>query len=103
MSDKIYFNNETQKAIVEYNLCGDAILREKIYQEQIEPAFYKLTECIINRFKFEYSGIEFKSLQQDVISYLVLKMNTYKEDKGKAFSYFSVIAKNYLVILNKGN
>ena len=34
---------------------------------------------------------------------MVEKMHMFKEGKGKAFSYFTIIAKNYLILNNNGN
>ena len=42
----------------------------------------------------------FKDVKDQVVSFLVLNIHKYAENKGKAFSYFSVIAKNYLILNN---
>jgi hypothetical protein len=43
-------------------------------------------------------------VKQEVVSFLVLNMHKYDATKGfKAFSYFSVVAKNYLILVNNGN
>ena len=34
---------------------------------------------------------------------MVINMKKYQQDKGKAFSYFSVVAKNYLILNNNKN
>ena len=39
----------------------------------------------------------------EVVSNLVSNMHKFKEGKGKAFSYFSIIAKNFLILYNNGN
>ena len=38
-----------------------------------------------------------------MVAFLVQKIGKFKENKGKAFSYFSIIAKNYLIIQNNAN
>ena len=38
-----------------------------------------------------------------MVSFLVLNMHKFKEGKGKAFSYFSIVAKNYLILNNNKN
>jgi len=38
-----------------------------------------------------------------VVSNLVSNIHKYKPDNGKAFSYFSIIAKNFLILYNNGN
>jgi len=98
--DKIYFTKETENAIIKYNLTTDPEERNRIYREYIEYPFDKLAENIINRFKFPYVNQPFEDIKKQVVSFLVINLSKYTEGKGKAFSYFSVIAKNYLILHN---
>jgi hypothetical protein len=101
---KVYFGTPVHDAIVEYNNSENTLFRHKIYTEQIHPAFLKLAENIINTFKFSYFSYGFRDLQEEVVSNLVLNMHKFDETKGsKAFSYFSVVAKNYLILNNNAN
>ena len=61
----------------------------------------KLAENIINRFKFPYFQDASENLQADVISFLILNLDKYDQQKGAAFSYFSILAKNYLILGNQ--
>lgn len=97
---KFYFNNDTEKAIIEYNKEQDDLQREIIFKDRIYPALDKLAENIINRFKFPYIEESFEDIKHQVVSFLVLNLHKFTEDKGKAFSYFSVVAKNYLILHN---
>jgi hypothetical protein len=100
----MYFDQDVQDAIVEYNKEVNSLIRNKIYQEKIEYAFDKLCENIINTFKFSYFDAHFNDVKQEVLSFLVLNMHKYDASKGfKAFSYFSVVAKNYLIFHNNNN
>jgi len=64
----------------------------------------KLAENIINTFKFSYFDYPFRDLQEEVVSNLVINMHKFDETRGsKAFSYFSIIAKNYLILNNNAN
>ena len=67
---KIYFGQEVQDAIVDYNTTDKSSEKNTIYETRIHKAFDKLAENIINTFKF---------------------------------SYFSVVAKNYLILHNNTN
>jgi len=98
--NKIYFNADTEKAIIEYNKCTDEFEREMIFKNRIYPAFDKLAENIINRFKFPYIEESFEDTKHQVVSFLVLNIHKFTDGKGKAFSYFSVVAKNYLILHN---
>jgi len=42
-------------------------------------------------------------VQHEVVAFLNEKIHKFQEGKGKAFSYFSIIAKNYLIIQNNTN
>ena len=101
---KIYFGTPVHNAIVEYNKSDDVAFRHKIYTEEIHAAFLKLAENIINTFKFSYFDYPFRDLQEEVVSNLVMNMHKFDETRGsKAFSYFSIIAKNYLILNNNAN
>jgi len=101
---KIYFGTPVHDAIVEYNHSDDIVFRHKIYTEEIHPAFMKLAENIINTFKFSYFDYPFRDLQEEVVSNLVINIHKFDETRGsKAFSYFSIIAKNYLILNNNAN
>ena len=101
---KIYFGTPVHDAIVRYNHSGSPSERNKIYTEEIHAAFLKLAENIINTFKFSYFSYGFRDLQEEVVSNLVINMHKFDETKGsKAFSYFSVVAKNYLILNNNAN
>lgn len=100
---KIYFGKEAENAIIEYNSSDDEVLRNKIYNERISSAFDKLAENILNTFKFSYFQCSHIEVQQEVVSNLVSNIHKYKPDNGKAFSYFSIIAKNFLILYNNGN
>ena len=101
---KLYFGPEVQDAVVRYNLSEQPSERNKIYGEEIHAAFDKLAENIINTFKFTYFDYGFVDIKNEVVSFLVLNMHKYDHTKGtKAFSYFSVVAKNYLILHNNNN
>lgn len=101
---KLYFGPETELAIIKYNNCEDQFERSRIYDQEIKYAFEKLTENLIHTFKFYYTdGQDIKTVQHDVISFLIEKLPKFTADKGKAFSYFSIVAKNYLILHNNKN
>ncbi len=98
-----YFNIGTEKAIIRYNNTDDARLKNKIYNEHISYPFDKLAENIIHTFKFYYFDVPSEQVKHEVVSFLVMNMHKFKEGKGKAFSYFSIVAKNYLILHNNKN
>ena len=98
-----YFTQETEDAIIRYNDHPNPAVRNNIYRENIEYAFDKLAENIIHTFKFYYFDVAPDEVKHEVVSFLVMNMHKFKEGKGKAFSYFSVVAKNYLILNNNAN
>jgi len=102
---KYYFGEAEQEAIVIYNTNPDNFaLRNKVYGEIIHPCFDKLAENIINTFKFSYFDDVFKDVKHEVVAFMVMNIHKYDHNKGsKAFSYFSIVAKNYLILHNNNN
>jgi len=100
---KVYFGTPVQEAIIRYNDSDDPAVRNKIYSEEIAAAFDKLAENLIHTFKFYYFDYSFKDVKDEVVSFLVMQMPKYRPDKGRAFSYFSVVGKNYLILNNNNN
>jgi DNA-directed RNA polymerase specialized sigma24 family protein len=100
-----YFTQETEDAIILYNLTSDSEIRSRIYNSKIHYAFFKLTENIIHTFKFYYTEVDnIEDLQHEVITFLLSKIHLFKPEKGaKAFSYFGTIAKRYLILSNQKN
>jgi len=102
-NNKVYFTQETEAAIIKYNKSNNTEEREKIFREKIYGPLDKLAENVINRFKFPYMEGTFDEVKSQVVSFLVINLHKFTEDKGKAFSYFSVIAKNYLILHNNNS
>jgi hypothetical protein len=101
---RMYFGPEVDISIAKYNLSEDFAERSLIYQREIRPAFEKLVENIIHTFKFYYTDNQtLAQVQHEVVSFLVEKLSKFKPTSGKAFSYFSIVAKNYCILRNKSN
>ena len=98
-----YFTDVTEKAIIRYNNEERPAMRNRIYNDHIKDAFDKLCENIIHTFKFYYFDVSSEEVKNEVVSFLVMNMHKYTAGKGKAFSYFSIVAKNYLILHNNNN
>lgn len=101
--EKIYFSKKTEDAIVEYNSETCDIKRNEIYEAKIRFSFEKLVENIFNTFKFTYFDSSPLEIQKETVSHLVSNIHKFQAGKGKAFSYFSIVAKNYLIFHNNNN
>lgn len=102
---KNYFTQDTEDAIVAYNLSTDYSERSKIYDEKINYAFFKLTQNIIHTFKFYHTEVEnIEDLQHEIIIFLLSKIHLFDPSKGaKAYSYFGTIVKRWLILYNDKN
>lgn len=101
--EKIYFSRKTEDAIIEYNNQEDETIRNEIYETKIKFSFEKLVENIFNTFKFTYFDNSPIEIQKETVSHLVTNIHKFQAGKGKAFSYFSIVAKNYLIFHNNNN
>jgi hypothetical protein len=102
--DKMYFTKDTEDAIVAYNTEEEKAKREIIYNSRIKYAFEKLVENVFNTFKFSYFETGPLEAQKEAVAHLAANMDKFDQSRGsKAFSYFSIIAKNYLIAENNKN
>jgi len=103
-SKRLYFTEDTEAAIIEYLASEDQAERNRIYNSRIHYSFYKLAENLIHTFKFYYTEVEdLEDLKHEVVTFLLEKLHYFKAGKGKAFSYFSIVGKNYLILYNNKN
>jgi len=102
---RMYFTKDTDDAIVRYNNETDPKIKSKIYNDEIHYAFFKLTENLIHTFKFYNTVVEnLEDLQHEVILFLLSKIQRFDPSLGyKAYSYFGLIAKRYLIIEDTKN
>lgn len=101
--NKQYFTQDTQDAIIAYNNSTNDREKNELYRTRIKYPFEKLAENILNTFKFSYFDVPKEDVQKEVVAILIQKIHMFKEGKGKAFSYFSIVAKNYLILNNNSN
>jgi len=102
---KRYFTEDTDAAIKEYLASSNQDKRDYIFKTRIHYPFYKLAENLIHTFKFYYTEVDnLEDLKHEVICFLLEKLDYFKPEKGtKAFSYFSIVGKNYLILYNNNN
>jgi hypothetical protein len=66
------------------------------------PAFEKLVENLINIYKFTSMHDTYEDLKVDCVNFLFETIHKFDETRGSnAFSYFNVVAKNWLIIKTK--
>jgi|TARA_B100001094_G_scaffold82299_1_gene78545 hypothetical protein len=100
---RMYFHEGTEQGIVDYNATDDWREKNAIYNEHLRQPFEKLVENIIHTFKFYHFDVPTETVKHEVISFMITRLDKYKQGKGKAFSYFSVVVKNWLICHNNAN
>ena len=102
-SGKHYFTKDHENAIIQYVATDDQRLRTELYSEYIGPAFNEMVDKIVYTYKFtNLPNID--SLKDECKVWLTTILDKYDPNKGsKAFSYFSVITKNWFIHKVKKN
>lgn len=92
-----YFTKAHEQAMIDYVQTNDAKTRTELYIQFIEPAFNEMVDKIVFTYKFTtLPNIE--SLRQECKIFLITILDKYDPTSGsKAFSYFSVITKNWFI------
>lgn len=99
---KLYFNMGTQEAIVKFQKSQIKKEKDELYVKEILPAFQKLAENLINIHKFSGLYDSYDDLKNDCVNFLFETIPKWNPDRGTiAFSYFNVVAKNWLIIRAK--
>lgn len=101
---EMYFSDTTQRKIMEYKNCQSEEEKSKIYFDYIYPAFETLVNKLISVYNFKSFSEELQHMKKDCIFFLFETIHKWDESKGKrAFSYFNVVAKNWLIMRSKQN
>jgi SpoVK/Ycf46/Vps4 family AAA+-type ATPase len=97
-TQKIYFGEDQEKAVVNYLESSDETERNKIFNEYLREPLIIMVESIIRRYKLYRKDLEFEEIHNDTMSFLITKINKFDHTKNhKAYSYFGTICKNYLM------
>lgn len=94
-----YFTLETQEKIVQYQISTSKEEKDALYEKHIMPAFNELVHSLISVYKFKASIEDISHLKNDCSTFLFETIHKWNPENGtKAFSYFNVVAKNWLTI-----
>lgn len=101
-NNAMYFTDETQDAIVLFQTEAKNDIKDMLYLQKIQPAFDLLVENLILVYGFKSPHDTFEDLKSDCVSFLYESLHKWSPSKGtKAFSYFNVVAKNWLIIRSR--
>lgn len=100
---KIYFSKVHEDAIVKYAQTRDPKVRQELYVRLIGPVFNEMVDKIVFTYKFTTLP-NIDDLKNDCKVWLTTILDKFDPNKGsKAFSYFSVITKNWFIHKVKRN
>lgn len=99
----MYFTEDTERAIIEYNAEPDEIRRNILYNTKIYPVFDKLAEITIHANKLYHFDTTYEDMKVETVTFLTRQISKFDPNNGKAFSFFSVIAKRFLLAENRKN
>ena len=92
-----YFTSDHEEAIIRYARTSCQRERTELYVEYIQPAFNEMVDKIVFTYKFTNLP-NCDSLREECKIWLMTILDKYDPNKGsKAFSYFSVITKNWFI------
>jgi|TARA_Y100000114_G_scaffold152829_1_gene171779 DNA-directed RNA polymerase specialized sigma subunit len=94
---RLYFTEVHENAILEYCSTADRKKREELYRELIQPAMNEMVDKIVYTYKFTTLP-NIDELRDECKIWLTTILEKFDPSKGsKAFSYFSVITKNWFI------
>lgn len=96
----LYFGPEVELAIQQFNSEPTEFGRTKIYNTIIHPALDKLAENCINTWKFWKYETTYTDLKTDLISFFYERLKLINPEKGKAYSFFTLSARHFLIKYN---
>ena len=97
-TQKIYFGEEQEQAVVRYLESESESEKNKIFNEYLREPLIIMVESIIRRYKLYRKDLEFVDIHADTMSFLMTKISKFDHTKNhKAYSYFGTICKNYLM------
>ena len=98
---RLYFTQVHEDAIVEYVATHDLRRRTELYTKYIGPAFDEMVDKIVFSFKFTTLP-NIDHLREECKVWLITILDKFDPTKGrKAFSYFSVVTKNWFIAQTK--
>ena len=99
----MYFTQEHENAILKYCTSESRPEKEILYETLIQPAFNQMVDKIVFSYKFT-SLPNIDELRMECKVWLTTILDKYDPNRGsKAFSYFSVITKNWFIHKVKRN
>ena len=92
-----YFTRDHEEAILQYVRSNDLAEKTRLYVDYIQPAFDQMVDKIVYTYRFTTLP-NIDVLRDECKVWLTTILDKYDASKGsKAFSYFSVVTKNWFI------
>jgi hypothetical protein len=96
-----YWTEDTEKAVVDYIRSTEDRERNRIFNNHLYVPLKKISEIYCNSIDTGYTGEEKEDLMSDCLTHLITTtIKTFNPESGKAYSYFSVSAKYWVMQKN---
>lgn len=97
-NNNIYFGINEESAVLDYLNSDNVEYKNIIYNDILKPAFEKMIESLIHRYKLYVPDECYDETFNDTLSFLLTKMDKFDPNRGKrAYSYYGNVCKNYLI------
>lgn len=94
----MYFNETTERKLVEYQQTRD----DRIFEKYLYVPFEKIASSLLHKLKTYAIDGDLDVIIQETITFMWSKMDKFDPTRGfKAYSYFSLVARNFLINENK--
>lgn len=88
---KIYFGKPTEIAIIKYNTLTDPLEKNRLFESSIYKPFKEIAKRVIQRWKVYY--VE-EGYEEELVLHMWDNLAGYQPELGRAFSYFTYMARN---------
>ena len=100
---KYYFNKTTQKAIIDYINTQDQDFKQLLYKDVIYPVFQYIINSMIKKYRVVDRIQNVDIIKESCFGWMIQKMKSFDPQRGKAFTFFTIIAKHFVLNqMNKG-
>lgn len=94
---KGYFYEKEEQAVIDYINADSAEEKNYIFEDCLRPALTKMIESIIRTYRLHQKGEEFEETFDDAMAFIITKIDRYKQENGRAYSYIQTVCKHHLI------
>lgn len=94
---KGYFYEKEEQAVIDYINAETAEEKNLIFETSLRSVLTKMIESIIRRYKLYQKGEEFQVTFDDALAFIISKIDKYKQENGRAYSYLQTVCKHHLI------